>query len=474
MAATELQHQRAFTREVPVGHGETLTHEPQPVGTTVDGQHRIVRIPRRVGRANVRRISNHEREALGGREHGEHLAATDVSGDARRAGVATGQLARSPIDVDLHERPAGLGSDDQADVAHARAQLEHRALFEIAGEVDGPAGLLERPGAWRQHVVVVTDGQAAEGGRALPHLGETTAMANGSPQPGIFAVGTRSHHHLQLDVTGDDDAVLRALGQIRDAASTVAGVNVVVGFGSALWTRVAGAQVPEDFGPFETIEGAGGFRFPADQHDLWLWLHSAGPDAVFNLARLAARCLAPAAHVVREQPAFAYQASQDLTGFEDGTENPPIDDAPSVIAIPGGQPCAGGSVVLLQRWVHDLDGFEQLELADREKVIGRTLHGSVELDASIDAPRAHIRRVVIEDDEGEELEVFRRSTAFGGVQEHGLQFVAFSADRARVLRMLHRMAGVDDGVRDQLTEFSTPTESAWYLAPPTDLLKELL
>jgi putative iron-dependent peroxidase len=210
---------------------------------------------------------------------------------------------------------------------------------------------------------------------------------------------------------------------------------------------------------------------PAAQHDLWLWLHAAGPDAVFNIARLAAVELAPFGAVVAEQPAFTYQASQDLTGFEDGTENPPLDEAPSAVTIVDGMPCAGGSIVLLQRWVHDLDGFEALELADREQVIGRTLQGSVELDEATQSPRSHVSRVVIEGDDGDELEVFRRSTAFGGVQEHGLMFVAFSADRARLQRMLERMSGAEDGVRDRLTEFSTPVASAWYVAPPVDLLR---
>jgi putative iron-dependent peroxidase len=299
-------------------------------------------------------------------------------------------------------------------------------------------------------------------------------MDSHPPQGGIFAVGTRSHHHLQLDVHGDASGVLEGLGAIRDAASTVAGVNVVVGFGSELWSRVATQHAPVDLVPFEAIEGADGFHMPADQHDLWLWFHGAGPDSVFDMARRAALSLRPCAEVATEQPCFTYQASQDLTGFEDGTENPTIDEGPDVIAIPSGQPCAGGSIVLVQRWVHDLDGFEQLEVADRERVIGRTFHGSLELDETVDAPRAHIRRVVIEDDAGEELEVFRRSVSFGGVLEHGLQFVAFSADRARLQRMLERMAGAEDGVRDQLTEFSTPTGSAWYVAPPSDLLRDLL
>jgi putative iron-dependent peroxidase len=292
-----------------------------------------------------------------------------------------------------------------------------------------------------------------------------------TPQPGIFAVGTRSHHHLEFDVSGDARGVLDAVRRIRDAATSVAGVNVVVGFGRRLWAELAPAEVPDDFGDFEPIVGAGGFEIPARQHDLWLWIHSFGPDAVFNIARLAAHELADVAAIACEQPSFTYLASQDLTGFEDGTENPAIDEAPSVATIPEGSPCGRGSVVLVQRWVHDLDGIEALELSDRELVIGRTLQGSKELDPEVQSPRAHISRVVIEDDDGEELEVFRRSTAFGGVIEHGLMFIAFSADRARLHRMLQRMAGVDDGIRDRLTEFSTPVASAWYLAPPLELLR---
>ena len=86
-------------------------------------------------------------------------------------------------------------------------------------------------------------------------------------------------------------------------------------------------------------------------------------------------------------------------------------------------------------------------------------------------PGSHVSRVVLEDDNGDELEVFRRSTAFGGVREHGLMFLAFSADRDRLQRMLQRMAGNDDGVRDRLTEFSTPVRSAWYYAPPLESLR---
>lgn len=285
-----------------------------------------------------------------------------------------------------------------------------------------------------------------------------------TPQPGIFAVGNRTHHHLEFDCQGSPADVRAAIQRIREAATTVVGVNVVVGFGANQWASMSSSS-PSDLIAFRTIEGTDGFSMPATQHDLWLWLHASGPDAVFNVARIAAVELADLATVANEQSCFTYQASQDLTGFEDGTENPPLDEAIDAATIDGD----GGSIVLLQKWVHDLDGFEALELADREKVIGRTLHGSEELDPS--GEDSHVGRVVIEDDDGEELEVFRRSTAFGGVQEHGLMFLAFSADRDRLQRMLERMAGAEDGVRDRLTEFSTPVRSAWYYAPPIEALR---
>ena len=285
-----------------------------------------------------------------------------------------------------------------------------------------------------------------------------------TPQPGIFALGNRTHHHLEFDCQGEPREVLAAIQRIREAATTVAGVNVVVGFGARQWEAMSAAS-PSDLIAFRTIEGTDGYSIPATQHDLWLWLHASGPDAVFNVARIAAVELADLATVAAEQSCFTYQASQDLTGFEDGTENPPLDEAIVSATIEGD----GGSIVLLQKGLHDLDGFEALELSDREQVIGRTLYGSEELEAS--AENSHIGRVVIEDDSGEELEVFRRSTAFGGVQEHGLMFLAFSADRARLQRMLERMAGAEDGVRDRLTEFSTPVRSAWYYAPPLERLR---
>ena len=292
-----------------------------------------------------------------------------------------------------------------------------------------------------------------------------------TPQPGIFGLGTRQHCHLEFDRRGANQQLLDAIRRVRESTGTVAGVNVVVGFGPELLAALSPNDVPDGFESFRPIDGADGFTIPGGQHDLWIWLHGSGQDVVLDAARSVVRELGGVATLATEQQSFAYGFSQDLTGFEDGTENPSLDDAPDVATVPGSDPGAGGSVVLLQRWVHDLAAFDALDVDARERVIGRTLADSTELDESLQPADSHVSRVVIEDADGDELEVFRRSTAFGGVRQHGLVFLAFSADSARLQRMLERMAGTEDGIRDQLTEYSSPQSSGWYFAPPVELLR---
>ena len=291
-----------------------------------------------------------------------------------------------------------------------------------------------------------------------------------TPQHGIFALGTRSHHHLQLDIVSgaDPDEVRRTLRELRSGGTTVAGVNIVVGFGQQACEALMPDALAEDLRPFEPYVGTDDVTLPADQHDIWLWLHASGPDAIFDLAHGAACALDGLAVVAAEQPAFTYQNSRDLSGFEDGTENPPLDEAVDAVIIPEGQPGAGGSVALVQRWVHDLRSLADLPDEDQEQVIGRSKATSEELPDDVRSERAHISRVVVEDDEGEELELFRRSTAFGGVLEHGLMFVGFSPDVGRLDLMLRRMLGIEDGVRDRLTDFSRSTGGAFYVVPPVE------
>jgi putative iron-dependent peroxidase len=294
-------------------------------------------------------------------------------------------------------------------------------------------------------------------------------------QPGIFAQGTRAHYQLEFDVgpSASVQEIRAALARLHEPAVTAGGLNLVVGFGADLMRRLAPDAAPSSLAPFAAIEGRS-VSVPATQHDIWIWLHGTGPDIALDAARAVTVALAPVAVLALEQPGFVYRDSRDLTGFIDGTENPPVAEAHGVAVIPDGEVGAGGCFVIAMRWVHDLTAFHALAERDQEGVIGRTRLDSVELDDDVKPVTAHIARVVVEDGNGEELEIFRRSVPYGTVSELGLYFLAFSADIDRFRIMLGRMFGTsEDGLSDALTTFTRPVTASFYFAPSVQVLAEI-
>jgi len=288
-------------------------------------------------------------------------------------------------------------------------------------------------------------------------------------QPGIFAQGTRSHRQLEFSVPGNADigAIAAGVRSLREPAVTAGGCNIVIGFGADLWRRVAGHDAPPGLRDFDALDGAR-HRAPSTQRDIWVWLHGSGPDVVLDTARAVTAAFSPVATLELDQPAFLYLDSRDLTGFVDGTENPPVADAPATVAIPGG-PGEGGSFAMTQRYVHDLARFHALPVEQQEAVIGRSKPDSVELADAVKPATAHIARVVIEDEQGDELEIFRRSTPFGDVEEHGLFFIAFSVDLQRIDRMLARIFDTArEGTGDRLMDFTTATTGSYWFVPSLD------
>lgn len=294
-----------------------------------------------------------------------------------------------------------------------------------------------------------------------------------TPQQGVFVEDTPAHQHLELVLRSDaSDSEVRAaiasLLDVADAAMERDGVYVVIGVGPTLWLRLAGGAAPSALRPFAPV-GTAEHGAPSSQRDLWVWVHGPGPDVVFDAARAAAGALAPVATVVLEQAGWPYRDSRDLTGFQDGTENPGRDEAHGVALLDDELPGAGGAHAITIRWVHDLAAWERVAVEEQEQVIGRTKPDSVELADEVRPDTAHTSRVVVEED-GEELEIYRRSIPYGSISEHGLYFVAFSADPHRFERMLSRMYGMEDGIVDRLTEFSEPVSgSAWFVPSLEDL-----
>ena len=290
-------------------------------------------------------------------------------------------------------------------------------------------------------------------------------------QPGIFAQGTRSHRHLEFDVRPgvEPGAVLDARGGLSQPSVTAGGANIVIGFRPELWRHLDRNASGIDAFELPDLDG-----LARTQHDIWVWAHGTGEDVMLDIARAVAAMLAPVATLQTDLAGFVYHDGRDLTGFIDGTQNPPVEIANSVAVVPAGQPGAGGSFAITQRWIHDLAAFHAQSVEDQERVFGRTKPASIELDDAAKPATAHIARVVIEEN-GEELEIYRRSVPYGNVVELGLYFVAFSADHTRFEKMLRRMFGQSgDGLHDHLTDFSRPVSGSAYFVPSVEALGDVL
>jgi porphyrinogen peroxidase len=291
------------------------------------------------------------------------------------------------------------------------------------------------------------------------------------PQPGIFALGTASHAYLEFD--GRDEAAARALvaavAQLREPRTTMGGVNLVAGFRPELWRTSAPGDAPEDVVGFERdLVGPDGYVMPATQHDAVLWLSGSAYDVVFDTAREAIGALDGLATVAEETSSWPYRHDRDLTGFIDGTENPSLIDAPDIALIPEGSAGAGGTVLLLQKWVHDVVAWESLSVTRQEQVIGRAKSDSTELE---DKPAdSHVSST----DQDEFGKIFRRNMPYGTVTDHGTMFVGFSADQRRLASMLESMAGATDGTRDALTRYTRPVTGAFYFVPSTEALRRYI
>lgn len=292
-------------------------------------------------------------------------------------------------------------------------------------------------------------------------------------QSGIFALGTGSHSYLEFDLLehADSLSLVQAIADLREPGITTGGVNLVAGFRPSLWAHVAPQDMPAGVVDFEQdIQGVDGYVMPATQRDLWLWVAGHAYDKVFDVTRDAIRTLTPVAILASEVAGWTYKENRDLTGFIDGTENPSLSEAPEVALIPPPSPGALGSIVLVQKWMHDVTAFDVLPVEEQEKIMGRTKDTSVELDEEVRGPQSHVSRTVIEEN-GVELPIFRRNTPFGTATEHGTMFIGFSCDQRRLARMLERMAGAEDGIRDALTIYTTAVSGAYYFVPSVESLR---
>jgi putative iron-dependent peroxidase len=284
-------------------------------------------------------------------------------------------------------------------------------------------------------------------------------------QPGILdGVPAVARYVLFNLASGVDAAAIKEA--LTRLAPLVNGSDVVVGVGPSL-VKALGADVP-NLHEFPDLSGHG-VKVPSTPGTLWCWLRGSDLGDLLHVTRKVQKALAPAFTVRHVLDAFRHAWSEgghgrDLTGFEDGTENPEGEAAEEAAFAHGlGEGLDGSSYVATQQWVHDLDAFEALGDQDRDHAIGRRLSDNEELE---DAPEAsHVKRTAQESFDPEAF-VLRRSMPWMLSMQAGLMFVAFGKSHAAFEAQMRRMAGYDDGITDAMFRISKPVTGAYFWCPP--------
>lgn len=261
-----------------------------------------------------------------------------------------------------------------------------------------------------------------------------------------------------------DASVLRSgLTRLADLAD---GQQVLVGLGPEL-LQALGAQVPglHQLAPIARH----GVQVPSTPTALCCWLRGNDQGVLVQLTRQLEKTLAPAFQLDQLIDGFRYGQGPnghglDLTGFEDGTENPGGDAArEAALVAEGGPGLAGASFMAVQQWLHDLDTFDAMATAAQDLTFGRQRSNNEPLEDA--PPTAHIKRVEQESVEPPAF-VLRRSMPWAQGKRAGLVFVAFGKSFDAFEALLHRMTGQDDGVTDALFHISKPITGAFFWCPP--------
>jgi porphyrinogen peroxidase len=270
---------------------------------------------------------------------------------------------------------------------------------------------------------------------------------------------------------GDLAAPLRAVG-FRDLEG---GLSCVMGFGSSAWDQLFGPPRPAELHQFREIR-AGARHAVSTPGDLLFHIRARRMDLCFELATQIMTRLGTAASPVDEVQGFRYFDERDLLGFVDGTENPTGDAVLDAVLIGEEDSAfAGGTYVIVQKYLHDLNGWNALSTEAQELIIGRKKLSDIELDDSVKPTSAHNALTTIVEG-GKEIKILRDNMPFGrpALGEFGTYFIGYSRSPSTIELMLENMfIGRPPGNYDRLLDFSTAVTGSLFFVPTATFLENL-
>jgi len=301
------------------------------------------------------------------------------------------------------------------------------------------------------------------------------AVAAPLTRAAIFLVATLNPGPENLAVLrslcGDLAALVRAV-EFRDLEG---GLSCVIGFGAGAWDRLFGRPRPAELHPFREIR-AGARHAVSTPGDLLFHIRAKRMDLSFELMTQIMARIGSAVSAVDEVQGFRYFDDRDLMGFVDGTENPRGAAAADAVVI-GDEDAdfAGGSYVIVQKYLHDLGAWNALSTEAQERIIGRTKLSDIELDDSVKPTSAHNALTTIVED-GKEIKILRDNMPFGrpGHGEFGTYFIGYSRSPRTIEQMLENMfIGRPLGNYDRLLDFSRAVTGNLFFVPSATFLDDV-
>ena len=297
--------------------------------------------------------------------------------------------------------------------------------------------------------------------------------------PGLHAI------FIVLSITDDPASTATVRGFCADISALVRSVNLrdeqrsvraVMGFGANAWDKLFGAPRPTGLHVLPEFRGDK-HTAPSTPGDVFFHLRANRMDLCFELARQIMVKLGDSVTAEYEVHGFRSFDARSMIGFVDGTENPTGSEAFEFAVIGDEDPdFAGGSYVVLQKYLHDLTAWDQLPVEEQERAIGRRKFDDIELDDDAKPANAHNAVTNIQDENGNELKIVRDNLPFGSpaTGEFGTYFIGYARDPAVTERMLSNMfIGEPPGNYDRLLDFSTAVTGSLFFVPSLPLLDSL-
>jgi len=297
----------------------------------------------------------------------------------------------------------------------------------------------------------------------------------------VVAPLTRAAIFLVVSIRHDQDpyALLRSFfadlaGLVRavEFRDIEAGLTCVTGIGSDAWDKLFGSPRPAELHPFREIR-SGERHAVSTPGDILFHIRAKRIDLCFELAAQIMERIGDAVSIADEVHGFRYFEDRDVIGFVDGTENPRGDAAREAAIVGDEDPTfAGGSYVIVQKYLHDMKGWNALPVETQERIIGRRKLSDIELDDAEKPASAHNALTVIEEN-GRELKILRDNMPFGrpGHGEFGTYFIGYSRTPRITETMLQNMfVGRPPGNHDRLLDFSRAVTGSLFFVPSATFL----